>query len=1354
MKDSHYHSAVENSPVAYAFSKLLTRKNGKVNGYALIDANKAFEELTGLSLSLLQGKNILETTQDLKEYGLDNLDLFSTIASEGGSESIEKYSLKNNKWYLIQVFSHEKGHFTMLLSDITCKKTNVLSDDELLKLSKSLLESKDGILDFDALTAELCRISGSEFGVFNLYSEDRGKFRNLAIYGKPKLIQLAYRSLGFTLLNKEWDISPIRLREIHSSHLVRFGSISDLASGVLSEQLCDIISASLNVGPVYVVEISVHSKIIGDFIILFRKGNEICNRSLVSVYANMVGIAVNRNNEEKKRQKSELNLKNFFNAGIDFHWVLDDHGNIIEVNDTVRKRLGYSDEELMGRSVLSVHPPDQRAEAQRIIEAMLRGEDIACHIPLLNRSGQQIPVETYVIEGEWNGKPSLFGISKDISALKVSEEKFYKAFNTSPDLMGLSTLDKGEYVEVNKAFCDKLGYTQEEVLGKLSTEVLKFDRDFRNEIVSNLRKNGSVRNVEAVIYTRTGKPLSLLVSAEVIRISDKAYNLTVATDITERKAIEESLRLSENKYRSLTERMSDILWTCDLNFTTTWVSPSVQKVLGFTPEERINHDVERIITPEYLKLAKEQLSIEAAADKTADPERTMTMKVEYYHKDGSTRMLENVMSFIRDPQGRMSGIQGLSRDITESDKIVEELHKVNDQLLQTGLMAKVGSWEVDFIENTVYWSDVTRKIMSVPDDFVPLLKDILTHYKEGDSRNRILDRVERTRISGEPFDEEFILIDFEGREHYVRNIVKPVFRDGQCIRLIGTFQDVTDKRRAEFQLQYQADLRKILVELSSSFINLPVNEIEPSISDSLENIGEFVGADRAYVFEYDFTKMTASNTIEWCRNGIDKQITFLQNVPLTEFMKWVSIHKLGESVKISNSMEIADRSLKKLMEDQNIKSLLTIPLIMQGECIGFVGFDSVTRFHEYTDIEHQLLQVYAQTLVNVKERIEKERILVEAKEQAEESDRLKSAFLANMSHEIRTPMNGIIGFLDLLKEPDLSEENKLTYIDIVTKSGQRLLDTLNDIIEISKIEARELKTNISNVDTEDILNYYFNFFRPQAEAKGVTLKIGDHLVSKSSVIQSDLSKVESMISNLLKNAVKFTSSGFIEFGNYLKDKTLIFYVKDTGMGISKNRLDAIFDRFIQADMSSTRPHEGSGLGLSIVRAYAEMLNGKVWVESETGVGSTFYFSLPYVCGDQNGTVYQNVAFRELDARDGLTIMVVEDDNPSYLYLEKILSPGKYQLIRFTDGIESVNYLKENSSIDLILMDIKLPGISGIEVTRRIRKFNSIVPIIAQTAYAFKSDREEALVAGCNDYIAKPINRKDLLRLILHHTRKG
>ena len=379
--------------------------------------------------------------------------------------------------------------------------------------------------------------------------------------------------------------------------------------------------------------------------------------------------------------------------------------------------------------------------------------------------------------------------------------------------------------------------------------------------------------------------------------------------------------------------------------------------------------------------------------------------------------------------------------------------------------------------------------------------------------------------------------------------------------------------------------------------------------------------------------------------------------------------------------------------------------------------------------------------------------LHKAKEKAEESDRLKSAFLSNMSHEIRTPMNGILGFSDLLKEPGLTGEEQQSYVAVIKKSGTRMLNTINDIISMSKIEAGLIELNMQESNINDQIEYIYTFFKPEMERKGMQFSFRNSLPSNEAIINIDREKVYSILTNLVKNAVKYSEKGSIEFGYTLKKDgelaELEFYVKDTGIGIPKDRQKAIFDRFIQADIADKHAFQGSGLGLSISKAYIEMLGGKIWVESEEGKGSTFYFTLPYQSETikENSSEYEILPPVEVSPIKKLKILIAEDDETSDELLSIAVQKIGSEIISVRTGTEAVTACRDNPDIDLVLMDIAMPGINGYEATRQIRKFNKDVIIVAQTAFGLSGDREKALSAGCNDYIAKPIKKDELLEKI-------
>jgi len=378
--------------------------------------------------------------------------------------------------------------------------------------------------------------------------------------------------------------------------------------------------------------------------------------------------------------------------------------------------------------------------------------------------------------------------------------------------------------------------------------------------------------------------------------------------------------------------------------------------------------------------------------------------------------------------------------------------------------------------------------------------------------------------------------------------------------------------------------------------------------------------------------------------------------------------------------------------------------------------------------------------------------LTVSKEKAEESDKLKSAFLANMSHEIRTPMNGILGFSELLKTPGLTGEKQQEYIAIIKKSGNRMLNIINDIVDISKIEAGLMKVDIKDSDINEQTEYIYTFFKPQAESKGIKLTYKNGLESKEALIQTDREKLYAILTNLVKNAIKYTEKGDIEFGYFKKGEILEFYVKDTGIGIPKDRQEAIFERFIQADIADTMARQGAGLGLTITKSYIEMMGGKIWVESEEGKGSIFYFTLHFnpKLKEKISVINKVPIGEQVQEIRKLKILIAEDDEVSGMLISQAVKGFSNQILNVLSGVEAVETCRLHPDIDLVLMDIKMTEMDGYEATRQIRSFNKDIVIIAQTAFGLVGDREKVIEAGCNDYISKPLNLALLNKMIQKH----
>ena len=377
---------------------------------------------------------------------------------------------------------------------------------------------------------------------------------------------------------------------------------------------------------------------------------------------------------------------------------------------------------------------------------------------------------------------------------------------------------------------------------------------------------------------------------------------------------------------------------------------------------------------------------------------------------------------------------------------------------------------------------------------------------------------------------------------------------------------------------------------------------------------------------------------------------------------------------------------------------------------------------------------------------ERTKELTLAKDKAEEGERLKTAFLQNLSHEIRTPMNGILGFAQLLRDRVLNPDTFVDYVEIIVKSGERMMSIINDLVEMAKIESGQISIQMHEFVINDILDLMVSSFKNEAKDKGLSLTIGKR-ASDAAIIYSDKDIVVQVMLNLIKNALKFTHKGSVEIGYDCADGDHWFYVKDTGIGIEVEKQQLIFERFTQGDSSISRGYEGAGLGLSIAKAYIEALGGTIGLDSKIGEGSIFTFTLPK-CSEQIQAIRPELpALTNNFITAGLSVLIVEDDSASRMLLYEYLADINADIQFAINGEEVIDKVKNNLTYDFILMDLKMPVMNGFEAAQLIREMGFTNPIIAQTAYVSKDDIELAEQSGFDDLIAKPIKKEELIEKI-------
>ncbi len=572
----------------------------------------------------------------------------------------------------------------------------------------------------------------------------------------------------------------------------------------------------------------------------------------------------------------------------------------------------------------------------------------------------------------------------------------------------------------------------------------------------------------------------------------------------------------------------------------------------------------------------------------------------------------------------------------------------------------------------------------------------------------------------------------------------------------------------------------------NEFIKKSIWEIG-SFKDIFENKEKFLELQQKEYVRYDDLPLVTSG-------GREFHVEFVSNVYMANNKKVIqcNIHDNTENWKIKNQLIESEKKFRTITESSADAIFIADKegkyIYVNNKAVDLLGYtkEELLRFtiadispknriEEYLQIFQQLFitgssysqielvkkdGIYTDTDLNavllpngwiygscrdISERKQLENELITARDRAEESDHLKTAFLNNISHEIRTPMNAIVGFSKFINEPDLTPEKRKHYTDIIMQSSDQLLAIIDDIISIAAIESGQEKIQENKVNINIICKLIKEQFSQKAIEKNVRLSLENVLADDEAMIITDETKLTQILTNLIGNALKFTQQGAVNFGYEVKNNQLEFYVEDSGMGIPEDMQETIFNRFRQVETTATRNFGGSGLGLSISKAYVEMLGGKMWLTSALEKGSVFYFTIPYK-STKPGKSHGNTPVKELDYEfiTNKTILIAEDEISNFLLLEEMFLDTGTNIIKAVNGLEAVELCKSNPDIDLVLMDLKMPKMDGYEATRQIKAFSPDLSIIAQTAYFSLADRNKALASGCSDFLTKPLNKELLL----------
>ncbi len=789
------------------------------------------------------------------------------------------------------------------------------------------------------------------------------------------------------------------------------------------------------------------------------------------------------------------------------------------------------------------------------------------------------------------------------------------------------------------------------------------------------------------------------------------------TDITSQKLAEDSLNESRHLFETLAQAAPVGIFRTRPDGYTTYVNPRWTELAGISQNEALGNGWLKAVHPSDRGMLAGKWTSDVSLKKQSYAE------YRFLRPDGTVCwVIGNAVP--ERSGGKIFGYIGTITDITERHLADIELHKLSRAVEQSPVSVVITDTK-GIIEY------VNPKMCAVTgysqEELIGRNPGILSSKEKSKNEYKAL---WDTILSGNDWSGEFHNKKKSGELYWESATISPVRNEkNEITHFLGIKEDISEKKRSE-------QVQKALFEISSAVVTN--TELVTLIDIIKRQIGTILDSENFYLAFYDeqsenfyspFTKDEKDDFVTW---------------PAGNSLTW-------HVVKNNRSMVLKKEEIQELIEKGEAELVGTIaecwigvPLSVNEKTRGAFVLQSYDNPEAYSITDINMLEFIANQISQAIQRYNAITELKEALQKAEAGDRLKTTFLNNISHEVRTPLNGILGFSELIAKPDLSPKDRKDSLVMLAESSDRLLNTITNYMDISLLTSETLTVHNKDFRPVGVLKNIYARYKSQCDKRGLKLTLDIPAQTEDLTIYSDPEIFRKIISHFLDNAVKFTERGSITYGFNVKDNKLEFYVKDTGIGISKESTGNIFERFIKEERGNIQNTEGSGLGLSIAKGMSVLIGGEIDLESETGKGSTFFMSLPAGDKDMPSTT-GNIMTNQYH---GSKILVAEDDETNYFYINALLKhETEFTVLHAQTGKEAIEIFKQDPDIALILMDIKMSDINGIEATRQIKEFNKDIPVIAVTAYAMLGDEEKILAAGCDGYLSKPISKSSLLRTI-------